>query len=630
MTYKIQHIFVSLCLLMTVSAWTQLPDTIPVYHLEEVVYQHRMKNMMSDINVIKIDSAARDNYFNRDLSSLMQYEAGVTVVNYGATGVSNVRLRGGMSNHTAVFWNGFNIQDPLLGMFNFSNVNTTSVDEIKVQKGGASAIYGSGAIGGIVHLMNVPVYNKGFQTNIGSSIGSFGNRFYNIEMHWSKVKWAANVKYFQHQCTNDFEYSNFAKLNTPNEIYNNAYFEKNGVQAAFYKKAKNQNIQIQYWFQNIDRGSPGTMVAANQNASINEIINRLAINYKLYKSRTSMLLRSGLFFNDMIYNNPTMNLRSLNAYGANITEAIFTWNESRTTTLNLGLLNNYTQGFSDNIPSGTSQNTSSVYLASQQEFLRRIVLNSTLRRDYRNGLIKPWTYAFNIRATLNKNIDLTTNHAKSYQMPTFNDLYWKGGQAQGNMDLKDESAHSYDIGLEHKYLLKAINITNHLAVFYNDIEQMIIWMPIESIWTPINQNNVISRGLEINSKHEFKYKAIHVRSQINYTYTRSERIENLQKVQNIYVPIHQGNTQIRFSGYQYWMRWVFNFNGKMYTDEANTTFLNPFSIVNLALGKSAYVLKQKLHINFAINNLMNRNYMTRLWYPMPGRNYELGINIKFK
>ncbi len=129
------------------------------------------------------------------------------------------------------------------------------------------------------------------------------------------------------------------------------------------------------------------------------------------------------------------------------------------------------------------------------------------------------------------------NFSKNYRVPTFNDLFWETG---GNADLKAESALQFELGNDFKF--KHFNIQTN--AFYNDIQDMIQWIPTggSAYWTPVNVNHVKTYGGEIIGTanwNNFQFKTI-------YTYTES--INQATDKTLIYVPKHQFNLNANYFG----------------------------------------------------------------------------------
>ena len=106
-------------------------------------------------------------------TSLLRYNSSIYLREYGNGGTSSARFRGTSSSNTAVIWNGININSVNNGQTGFNSLSVNLVDNIDVRSGGGSIKYGSGAIGGTVHLNTELLYRKHVTNQLISSIGSY-------------------------------------------------------------------------------------------------------------------------------------------------------------------------------------------------------------------------------------------------------------------------------------------------------------------------------------------------------------------------------------------------------------------------------------------------------------------------
>jgi vitamin B12 transporter len=78
---------------------------------------------------------------------------GVSVSQSGGPGnITSVRLRGAESRHTLVVIDGVEVNSAADGAFDFSNLSAADIERIEVLRGPQSALYGSGAVGGVVSI----------------------------------------------------------------------------------------------------------------------------------------------------------------------------------------------------------------------------------------------------------------------------------------------------------------------------------------------------------------------------------------------------------------------------------------------------------------------------------------------
>ena len=71
----------------------------------------------------------------------------------GLGGITSVFMRGGNSSHTLVMIDGVEVNSPSGGLFDFADLTIDNVERIEVIRGPQSTLYGSDAIGGVIHIM---------------------------------------------------------------------------------------------------------------------------------------------------------------------------------------------------------------------------------------------------------------------------------------------------------------------------------------------------------------------------------------------------------------------------------------------------------------------------------------------
>jgi vitamin B12 transporter len=92
-------------------------------------------------------------------SDLLRLTPGLSVGRTGPVGsLTQVRIRGAEANHTLVFVDGVEANDPAAGEFDFSGLSTVGAQRIEILRGPQSALWGTGALGGVVSVTTqIPV-----------------------------------------------------------------------------------------------------------------------------------------------------------------------------------------------------------------------------------------------------------------------------------------------------------------------------------------------------------------------------------------------------------------------------------------------------------------------------------------
>jgi vitamin B12 transporter len=107
-------------------------------------------------SITVIDEVQIERSQNAAVVDLLRNVPGVTINRNGGIGsFANVTIRGADASQTVALIDGIKINDPSspAGGFNFGNLLTGNIARIEVLRGSHSVIWGSQAIGGVVHIM---------------------------------------------------------------------------------------------------------------------------------------------------------------------------------------------------------------------------------------------------------------------------------------------------------------------------------------------------------------------------------------------------------------------------------------------------------------------------------------------
>ena len=130
-------------------------DTVYVFDNQ----MNRVK-MFQDISPISEKELQKN---STNLSDVLRFQSPIFIKENGRGAVSSPSFRGTTAQQTAFVWNGININSQFLGQGDINNIGFLTSDRLEIKSGGGSVIYGSGAIGGSIHLNNVLECNQNFQ-----------------------------------------------------------------------------------------------------------------------------------------------------------------------------------------------------------------------------------------------------------------------------------------------------------------------------------------------------------------------------------------------------------------------------------------------------------------------------------
>ncbi|WMJ74418.1 TonB-dependent receptor [Cytophagaceae bacterium ABcell3] len=604
--------------------------------LEEVVVEgDRFDQFTGGNRIEKVDSATLQNYRNQSIADVLAAETNIFIKSQGPGNLATTSMRGGGASHTAVLWNGFNIQAPTLGQIDFSLVPVSFLEDVNVQYGGAGALWGSGAVGGTIHLRNRGRFNKGITVGTSARIGSFGHFHKDISAGYSNNRYAGSVKAFYTTAVNNYPYYNTAREGNPLERQTNAAFQNFGVlQENYFRISKDQELNFRIWLQSNNREVPPTMTAESNTSELNSQFGRFTAEWRKTGTRVNYFIRSAYFNETTFYYDTLADINSETNFQSLINEAEAHIKVADNHLFNLGINNSYhTAQSTGGYPEGVEQNR----LAFFSSYRIRNKANTwsgdaSVRQEFVENITAPIVPAAGFRGRLLPWLKLKGNVARTYRIPTFNDLYWQPG---GNPDLVPESGWSQEAGIVTHKTFTNTKAEAGLTAFNSNIDNMIIWLPTGNFWSPKNVRSVWSRGLEVNAKIAGKLNNIGYTISSGYNYvvatneeTTSPADRSLGK-QLIYVPMYNAlfNIELRYRDFQ--LRYNHNFTGNRFITTDNSQILQSYHLANLFIGKRFKKGKIIYDLHAQIHNLWNVSYQVMQWQAMPLRSYQAGISINF-
>lgn len=603
-----------------------------------------------------LDSALLNRYSANNLGDLLNMESDVYIKSYGLGTLATTSIRGGGSNHTAILWNGFNLQSPMYGPQDLSLIPSLFFQSVMMQYGSAGATWGSGAVGGAIHLNNQVGFDKGVAVAAGASIGSFSDNQQQAGIEFSKKRWVTSLKMMNHTAKNDFPFRNITLPEQPLQQLSNAELKQTGfMNENYFLINEKQKVNVRFWYQSADRNIPPSMSQVKNVSSQHDRSYRITSEWQRVSQQLILTARAGYFYEKLMYNDSSIDLHSANRSKVTIGEVESKFSITKWDMLIMAVNNTYTEAEAEGYEKNPHQNriavsanykihnrknTGNVFFNVRQEFIHpdTKVIDTIALTPFRSANVltkasRPFTYAIGGEGRIFRVLSLNFSVAQHYRIPTFNDLYWAQG---GNINLKPESGWGEEIGVTFKRQLRKSTISANATVFNRTIDNWILWSPIASgYWSPVNVLKVWSRGAEYTcdmnvllGKMSFAFRVAW-----NYTVSTSEKSTkpddaSLHK-QLIYTPMYKGNGSFTVS----YRTFSFTFNqkyvGYTYVLSDHKQYLNPYWLSHIKVSQQFAVFKFRLQISASMNNIFDIQYQTIENRPMPGRNYQLGCTFYF-
>ena len=541
------------------------------------------------------------------LSQVLQFESPIYIKENGLGMVSSPSFRGTTASQTAIIWNGININSSINGQTDFSTINAKSYDALIIKPGGGSIAYGTGAIGGSVHLLDEFKYGKQNSHQINAGYGSYNSYHLGYQFRYSKNNITTSIGYNRFQSNNDYKIDNYLEKNRNGKYYFNT------IDANFGAKFKQNELRLYTQF-NFGKRHFSLTDLYEMPTYYNNQDYRIMGQWLMNKNRWKSDLKLAYTYegNQYFPNKKSSNSQDLEVNNW-IAKYLLSYQISTKQQLSFLVENSYSKGDGTNIKK-SDRNNFGLGLIYKHSVNKQLDYEASIRQDYSSVYKVPFTYALGINYKPTDVYQLRFNLSRNYRIPTFNDLFWQTG---GNPDLKAEKAFQLELGNDFKYKQLAIQ-TN---LFYNDIKDMIQWIPsnASSLWVPVNNAHVKTYGAEFIGNYtwnHFNFRAI-------YSYTEAINQDTDQTL--IYVPKNKVNLNVNYTlkNWNFYLqnRWV----DQVYVQTDNQKTIPSYWTSNLGLG---YQINSKINTIFTINNLFNHQYQSVENRFMPGINYNLSIQIK--
>jgi len=600
------------CLLLLCQSILAQEDSI--IKLEEVLISDAQLNKFSKSqSVLKLtDSIIVNN--NTSLTSLLNYNSVIYFKENGLGMVSSPSFRGTTASQTAVIWNGININSQLNGQTDFNTISSKDFNSVVIRAGGGSAIYGSSAIGGTIHLNNDLRFGNHFENTLQINYGSFNTVGVNYVTQLSSDKISVQASISRNSSDNDYAYLNTNLKNENGQFYNTSF----NVNFGYKIDAANALKFYSYLFE-ADRHFSGTLAAPSKSKYVDLNSRNLVEWVGSYNQFTSKL--KAAFLTEKY------------KYFENAQSLIYSFGESKTvttkydlsykinTTIELNSVLDYTQttGSGSDINADKRQIGSGILLLKHKPF-SKFLYEIAIRKEITNVYNSPLLFSIGTNYSPFLFYQFKGNFSRNFRIPTFNDLYWQGS---GNLDLKPESSYQAEVGQAFQFKNTSFSITNYVI----KIQDLIQWTPdAMGNWRPNNVAEVTSYGIEFLLNYTKRIGINQFNINASYAYTVSE--DELKKKQLIYVPYHKFTTSLAYSFESFTAHYQYLYNGEVFTSSDNYYVLDDYWVSNV--GFDYHFGKKKIfQVGFDVLNIFNKNYQSVSMRPMPGRNYTLNLIFNF-
>lgn len=605
----------------------------------------RPERFMVGQKVQEIDSVQLTRFRYSTLADFLQFQTSAAFKSYGAGQAASIAFRGTSANHTAVLWNGININSPSLGQTDFSTVPLAGFDQMSVQYGSAASCVGTDAVGGSIQLRSVPDFNqKGIQALMAVRLESSQNYTGQAGLRFHQTlgrQWNLSGKTLLYGSIFNNDFGTAPRSTRQGERYSfepTRTAQKGVVQDLYWQHQKGNLISLNLWL------TDNILTIQPNHLPLREVTRtqayRVLSSYQLGKT----LIRTG-FIRDVIDYGKGENLDPSHTEIDRFilrTEHDFSWIQScdKGTNLKIGAeLVHYNARVDSYGNEVKRENRADFYALLRHQFNPNLSASLNLRQALVTRFNPPFTPSLGAEYTVltraGTKIIFNGNTSLSYRVPTLNERYWAN---LGNPDLRPERGFNKELGLTWKQRLTETNQFQLSATaFHNLIDDWTYWNP-ERNYRVENLQQVLTKGLEITMTLKANLSKTRWEANLNYglTHASQQKIygaytQDFIGKQLIYVPRHAMGGTLTASRGKASLTVQQQVNSERYTtfDHSGRPFA-PYYLLNAVLNYSVQNGNLRSDVSLQGNNLTNTVYPNLKKNAMPMRTVSLNVIIYFQ
>jgi len=548
------------------------------------------------------------------LSDLLRFQSNIYIKENGRGATSSPSFRGTTASQTAFVWNGININSIFLGQGDINNMNALSYENVGIKYGGGSVIYGSGTIGGSIHLNNILNFNQGFSGTLFSEYSSFATINSLAAAKFSNKNFSFNFNINHTQSENEYEVPEKKFINRNGEYQNTSF----NVGMAY---KINPNNEIYWQSQHYDSDQHYPIFSENQTKTKYQVQTfRSLAGWKFRTGKIRNNLKLAYLEDNFQYFGDINKTKTSGGTGKQyIVKNDIDFRISNNSSINLisEYQYNEAEGFGSGIKT-PKRNLGSFSLLYRNNLSSKFYLDLGAKQEIVEDYKSPILFSASGKYLFTDWYQSTLNISKNFRAPTFNDLYWQPG---GNPDLRAET--SYQAEMSHIFSYR--NFKLGITPYYMHITDDIVWkQTLSNIWSPTNVKKVNAYGVETNLSFDKNFGRHQLKSSFSYSFTKSIDLENQKQM--VYVPLHRANLNIdyQYSFFGFFVQTLYN--GKTFVEDNEGKSIEDYMILNSGITAK---LSRILQIGFKVNNITNQVYQTVDYYFMPKRNYAVNLKLNF-
>lgn len=519
---KKSSLALTLCILSAISSsgYAAEKSDMITYSLDEVVVTATKTELTQKENPRSVEVITKEDIQNTGAISVrdaLRTATNIDIVSVNHGGGENISIRGGDTDGVLILVNGRRVAGENYFMSQGSNayaldrLNLSNVDHIEILRGPASAIYGSGAMSGVINIITKKSEKPEFSVGVATGTNEMSNYYHYDTGKNGKVSVNFDVNFSKLRNIDSKAGKNL--LHGPKQAYNlNLDYEMD--------ENNNLNLMLDYAKDNLETRMRDFSVSSSAPDDLKYPITSftserktIALTYDGKNSNSDYSLSasySQLNRDPYAADTPGTNEKKYKSWNIEARDTI------RTSDNNKLIFGGEYRGDKASIYSGdnTVKNTDqySLYLYDEYRVDNKLLLTPAIRYDYHKSFGSHTSPNLGATYFISDKSRFKANYGTSYRAPSVDELYgafthggiWGGMAIVGNPDLKPEKSKGWEISYEQEF---GDTTSAKLTYFDNKKEDAISYKiekaPPSKRGKFYNIDSTSSKGVEFEIKHDF-------------------------------------------------------------------------------------------------------------------------------
>ena len=560
--------------------------------------QRELELVANNLTIISSDEIEKSGALT--IGELLNQQVGVQFDRAGGPGAAeSIFIRGGNSSHTLLLIDGVRVNSATTGAGSFESIPLSIIEKIEILRGGASSLYGTDALSGVVQIFtknNSEGYSKADisvgnldSRDVGLSLGrkfndlnitlgvsekaskginlySRNTNAYNSDLDGYRLQ-SFNLRVDQRIKDGRIGFSHMASelvSQFDSYIYGHTEF----TQADWKNKHEIQVSSI--WHEYAINSSWLSKVTFSE--GVDSVVTTPSTtylqSYDLFKTKNQQINWQNNFSTE--YGRLIAGLDKLDQ--------------------NLETTGSYEK---------KSRTINSQYVGFIKDF-KNNQFQINIRRDDNDQFGEKITNSLGYSYRPNESLKFYASRSTAFKAPSFNDLYFPvtPGVGGGNPNVKPETSINHEFGIQYAKIDSNISLTR----FVSEISNLISWTesPVGSY--EYYPNNV---GEAKISGYEFKVSKTYKNFGVGFNYTNQSPKDLSSGLQLVRRSEQHGLAYLSYKLNSYMVRTELAFQDEKFDDVNNTRKISGYGLFNAYAEKK---IDKEMTVFLRINNLFDKNY----------------------